>query len=224
MNPIYTPLIGRIGNQLFQYAKARAIAERDGRPLTTPPWVGEAIFDLPCVSRNLPDAETIEGYGQNQDSLIYTRAQVKQWFKLKLPVEQALESVPLSPIIAHRRVGDYARLGYVVVSEQSYRDAWHKFEFEPTPLEFVTEENPMRVSGLPDWLPDFYRMMRSKVLFRGNSSFSWWAATLSEARIFSPIITGKEGGREQHCEFVSGNWPKFADLPNITDLHLKEGK
>ncbi len=166
----------------------------------------------------------MHGYGQDQDSLIYTRRQVKEWFKLKPEIKDRLEAIKFlesDPIIAHRRVGDYEKLGYVVVSEKSYRDAYHQFEFEPTPLVFVTEENPTLVSGLPDFLPDFWRMMQAKVLFRGNSSFSWWAATLSDARVFSPVIDGLPGG-EQDCEFVEGNWPKFANLSFLTDLHLKE--
>ncbi len=37
---------GRLGNQLFQYAFARLMAEHHGAVLQTPPWIGRQIFGL----------------------------------------------------------------------------------------------------------------------------------------------------------------------------------
>ncbi|OLE10685.1 MAG: hypothetical protein AUG89_11520 [Acidobacteria bacterium 13_1_20CM_4_56_7] len=104
MTAFYTPLIGRFGNQCFQYAEARGLAESTNTPICTPPWVGEEIFDLPSVERSSDDMITVGGYGQNQDALRYTRAQVKQWFRFKPAIEKALSAIPLDPILAHRRV------------------------------------------------------------------------------------------------------------------------
>lgn len=217
---IYTPLIGRFGNQMFQYAHARALAEQTGAQLCTPKWVGEEIFDLPEVGR-CTDNE-IGGYHQDQASLIYTRKQVKEWFLLNPKFCDPLHSFPRLKIAAHLRRGDYEQLGYVLVSEKSYSDPMSKLFPDWRFIEFVTDRMPLIVKGVPDFLPDFYRLLNAEYLLRGNSSFSWWAGTLSSGRVFAPIIDGKEGGKVQDCEFVEGNWPKLANLPDCTDLHLPE--
>lgn len=220
MPSIYTPLIGRFGNQMFQYAYGRARAEREGVELCTPPWVGEEIFEIPVANR-CTDNE-FGGYHQDQASLIYTRSQVKQWFLLKPKFCDRLHTFKIPRISAHYRRGDYERLGYVVVSEESYYKSLFKIADKEGVVEIISEESPTLVNGTPDFLPDFYKLWQSPMLFRANSSFSWWAGTLSNGRVFAPIIDGKEGGKVQDCEFVEGNWPKLANLPDCTDLHLPE--
>lgn len=205
---VFTPLIGRLGNKLFQYCYARAYAEKLGAKLVTPPWEGEELFDIPISNADSGDT-VLTGYHQDQDSLIYTRSQVKEWLKFKKPI------VPIHAILCHRRVGDYAAAGYVVVSEKSYYDAMRKFYLYNFPHEFVTEENSTQGP-----LEDFKRLASCSVLFRGNSSFSWWAATLGNGLVYSPVIEGLKGGKEQDCEFVEGNWPRLANLAFTTDLHL----
>ncbi len=204
---VYTPLIGRLGNKLFQYAHARAYCEAGGHQLVTPDWEGRSLFNLSDAiggSGNI----TLGGYRQDQASLIYTRAQVKQWMAFREPLTESTE------ILCHRRVGDYFGAGYVVVSAISYIKAAVRFGFDPGNIEFVTEE------AAQDYLNDFRRLAAAPILFRGNSSFSWWAATLGNGRVFSPVIEGLCGGREQDCEFVEGNWPRLANLELVTDLYL----
>lgn len=229
MNTVHAQLIGRFGNQLFQYAMARALAEERGYNFSCPKWIGDQLFDLnePATASRADSAPAgsivIRDYCQRQECLIYTREQVKRWFTLKPTIKAMLDSLGMwANVVAHRRVGDYAALGYVVVSMQSYIDAMEKFNCYGA--FFVTEESPSHPSAFPDmpFLPDFYRLMSAKVIFRGNSSFSWWSATLSDAQIYSPVIEGLEGGKEQDCRFVLGNWPRLANLPYISDLHLPE--
>lgn len=214
---------------MFQYAYARAYSEHVGLPLSTPPWIGESIFQLPPLlwwtDKGVePSPESIlNGYFQDQASLIYTRAQVKEWFKFRPEIEHALSVLPREPLLAHRRIGDYAAAGYVVVSTASYLEACEEFGLDQSQLRFVTEENPTEI-GLPpemSFLPDFYRMMKCHTLLRGNSTFSWWSATLGDCRVFSPIIEGVKGGCEQDVKFTSGNWPRFCNLEFVTNLHLQ---
>jgi hypothetical protein len=209
---VHTNLIGRLGNQLFQYSHARAYAEREGATLATPPWIGEQIFQIPEADRSPKGDVNLRGYFQDQESLIYTRKQVKEWFRLKPEVEASIPKASSNCVTAHRRVGDYAKLGYVVVSEKSYEDALKKFDLGSC-ISYVTEE-----SG-NDFLQDFYRLMTAPILLRGNSTFSFWAATLGNGRVFSPVIDSLPGG-EQDCDFVEGNHPKFCSLSFVTDLHL----
>lgn len=237
-------LLGRFGNTLFQFCFARAYAEQHGHDLRMGDWIGRKIFNLPDyppiqeryaeqiseLSLKPEHADTSfewKGYAQHQDCLIYTRERVREWLQFKPQTLELLEAccIPVGGTVAHRRVGDLIGYGYVQISKQSYLDAADERGFNPFLLEFVTEENPItckRLKGDVDFLPDFYRMMKATTLFRGNSCFSWFAATLGDAQVFSPNIEGLEGGREHDVKFSPGNHHRFANLEFVTDLHLKD--
>jgi FkbM family methyltransferase len=225
MKTLFAPLIGRFGNQAMVYCHARKRAELEGATLCTPPWVGERIFDIPEACRD-QSGEHIGGYRQRQEDLIYSRREVLQWLRLRPEIQAKLDTfVPQGEIVAHVRRGDYADLQYPLVSKRSYYRAADQFGFGSSPyyFAFVTEEEPLThpdFTGDLAFLPDFYRMMRAKVLLRGNSSFSWFAGTLGEARVFSPCIKDKPGGVESDCEFSEGNHERLCNLPGFTDLHL----
>lgn len=224
MKPIVPNLIGRFGNQLFIYAHARALAEQQNREFRCAPWIGQKIFELDDKPLEPgQDHELIGGYCQNQQSLIYTKRDCQRWFRFKQSIHDVLNRWTQNATLAHIRRGDYFNLGYVVVSKDSYIKAASKFN--ELPPVFFTEECPMHSDAFEypevSFGTDFYAMSHCKVLFRGNSSFSWWAGTIGTAKVYSPVIDGLEGGKEHDCEFVEGNWPKLANLPDITDLHLQ---
>lgn len=216
-------LIGRFGNQLFQAAYARAYAEQCGLELRTNAWPGQQIFEgvnegpLCDEGERLPD-----DYRQRQSDLIYTRADCRRWFKIKQEwLDWFLRKRYWAQIVAHRRIGDYAACGYVVVSASSYYQMHQRLGYGT--LVFACEENAATSpEGAPPFLCDFMRLVYAPVILRGNSSFSWWAATLSNAEVWSPRIDGLEGGREQDCAFEKGNHCRFSDLEFTTDLHLPE--
>ena len=65
-----------------------------------------------------------------------------------------------------------------------------------------------------DFLPDFLLIFFANTILRGNSSFSWWASYLSNAKIYSPLIkikpdSLKNNYYEMNCDFVEGNYPHF---------------
>jgi len=211
---------------MFQYAYARAYAEGRDMDLTTSDWIGQQIFDIPVHhevrTRNCEVLPT--EYHQDQASLIYTRKQVKEWFRFKPWIFERMSGRPNLDTVAHLRRGDYKDLGYVVVSKESYlRDFTDRGFAQARTLCFLSEEEPYFPNPFPSdvsFVADFYVMVNATILYRANSSFSWWAATLSSAKVYSPVIEGLEGGREQDCKFIEGNWPRFANLPFVTDLHL----
>src|SRR4030095_4656590 len=215
-NACMTTMIGRFGNQLFQYAYARAYADQHNLELRTPVWDGEKLFSgVPTANRPDGSEQVLGGYGQRQVDLIYTRTQVKQWFTWKPYSRQRRQtSVYIVPVAAHLRRGDYPGYGYPLVSQHSYEKACLDFDLG-APF-FVFEEG-----GNP-WLHDFYQLQQARILLRANSSFSWWAGTLGNGDIYSPIIDGLEGGKEHDCQFVAGNWPRLHTLDITTDLHLSE--
>ena len=235
------PLTGRLGNLMFEYSYLRAYAEQNGYEVSLPPWIGERVFagvpEAVRPNKYKPDLDLGEDLHQRQSSLIYTRKQVKEWFAFKPEVLERLQPAkcPKNTIIFNRREGsDYIGAGMVCISKDSYFDAVPD-EVKNFGYLWETDTNPNRLDSFTgdSWasglgtteicLPSFYRLMTAPVLFRANSTFSWWSATLSDGRIFSPVIEGMKGGvPNQHCDnFVEGNWPRMSLREGFTDLHLR---
>lgn len=178
----------------------------------------------------------IRGYAQNPHAMIYTKEWAREVLKLKIPPEvvfsdpgpergvAVIQTVSNDKVVAHHRAGDYYGYGYPVVSLLSIgaeaERIWPKAH-----LSVLSEEHPTPHGRLPShlsFLPDFYRMVMAPCLMRANSTFSWVAALLNRSgRVFSPVIDGKEGGREHYCTFVEGNWPRLSNLEGCGELRLK---
>lgn len=241
---------GRFGNQMFQYALARAYAEAHHCDLQTPSWVGQKIFkiDDPPISRQLPlynhmsvppngqvDVDLF-GYFQNVQCLnLMSRSWLKRVFDFREEWKEKLPKEPSYYIAAHLRRGDYlskfSRV-YCIVSKQSYYAACNKFGFDKSKIVWVSEENPKCSQAVQDpsfsFLTDFMTLVNSDVLLRSNSTFAWWAGVLGNGKVYSPLVENRVG--HQTVEFVEGNWPRLLDQRNsteinnvISDLHLREG-
>lgn len=234
--------IGRFGNQCFSYAHARALCEKNGWELRCAMWPGKFLFE-DC---NDPEPDGTEehvhqGYCQKQKDLIYKRSDCLRWFKLDQDVKAALAPFKADyKIVAHNRVGDYGNLGFVLVNPMSVvrtidelrRGAARKWKADVhtcLQADILTEENPRTSRMMPDWcsfMPDFYSLMTAHIVIRGNSTFSWWAATLNEEAsiILSPYIKGLKGGHTTHdVPYVLGNWPMMSETAETgEDLHLPE--
>lgn len=240
---------GRFGNAMFQYAFARAYAEKYNAVLQTPEWIGQKIFNIsdpPIQNHNLPQTTCdvvpwgqtnidLLGYFQHKMFLdIMTRSWLKKVFTIQDRWLKHFEKPMNYYIGAHVRKGDYGGLTsiFAIIKEISYINACDKFGLDSQKLIWVTEENPtcnkiMEDEGIP-FLYDFLTLMHANVILRGNSTFSWWAATLSDAKIYSPNVGDNRG--ECEVDFIEGNWPKIANFkkwqphcPQIhDDLHLRE--
>lgn len=233
MKTIALSKLGGLGNNLFRYAFARALAEQNGHELRCQEWPGEKIFTLDGAVHARPTGTedlVIDGYRQTQADLIYTRADCRRWFDLKPYWKEKLRmsGFGFQPIpLGHVRRGDYVGSSYPLISKKA---VWQAMLTSGIDMEdgwtSVSDEKPAISEDFPgdfSFLPDFYRMMSARTLFRGNSSFSYWASVLGHGRVFSPIITGLAGGVEHdNVPYVEGNWPALAELPCVTDLHLKE--
>lgn len=231
-------MTGRFGNLLFQYCWARAWCEQNGYKLCLHPWIGEKIFQIPLAARPPANIKLAEDTHQRQESLIYTRRQVREWLRLKPEVQDKLAPVLQNrkPVLIDLRQGDdYLGAGLVSLGSACYYDAVQKAGYSLDDCDVERDTEPTRLpefqgdvtaSGFnTTWvsLPAFYRMMTAQVHFRANSTFSFWAATLGNARVYSPVIRGVRGGvPNAYAEFVEGNWPVCADTGVNTDLHLPD--
>ncbi len=239
-------LQGRFGNQVCQYLWARAVAEYYNYDLVCAEWIGEKIFRLPPVQRDATIQESMDNlneltiehrlrqgwdvgfmsYGQmpvkHNFHMPYTVRQAREWLRFQSNVEDARSDYE-TPVVLHRRVGDYIGYGYPVVSESSYARTCMLFQINIGAAQWVTEETAWHDTRFQQWapfLPDFLRLCWSRVLLRGNSTFSFVAGLLSNGIVLSPVIDGKEGGKEHDCQFVVGNHPRLANLDFTQDMHV----
>lgn len=239
MPTAYLPIIGRLGNILFQVAHGLAWCEQNGYTLAMHPWVGDRIFTLPQIAdaRAIkPDLVWGERLLQEQEDIIYTRKQVREWFTFKPQVLQRLSAIrPVDLLFDVRHGQDILDAGLVHLSIESYARAahdrgypvneayWEIYPDNPTRLPSFDGDDTSCGLGVSEVsIPAFYRLMTAKVHFRAPSTFSWWAATLGNATVYSPVIRNICGGvTNQHCgEWVHGNWPAAA--ASHSDWHIKE--
>lgn len=236
MSAISVNFMGRFGNQMFQYAAARAYAEAHGATLHTQPWVGQEIFQLsdkpymklPMAGFDeLPSGKvnvTLHGYFIHSDAAkMFSTQKLRQWFKLQPRWYNLVKQVDVA---AHLRYGDYIDLAtiYCLIPKESYVKACQKFGLDDKQITWVSEENTnsVKIDGKLSFLPDFLTLMTAKTLFRANSSFSWWAAALNNGNVYSPVVEARAGWND--VDFVQGNWPRIADSSRcncrIDDLHV----
>lgn len=231
---------GRFGNQLFQYAAARGYARKIGARLETPPWVGEYLFKginaarITSVMPTLPldtipqNGETninLHGYFQHSQAFeLYTLADLVEWFTFKDHVKEHLARYEGVGVVAHLRRGDYLHYpdAFCTIHKSAYETAIAENGYDVSKVEWVCEENPRDVGLLNiPWLADFAVLLNAQVLFRSNSTFSWWAALLwNHYKVYSPVVEGKFG-QWSDVKFIEGNWPRCTDQPSVHNYHIK---
>lgn len=238
-------LIGGFGNQLHQYAAARKYAELVGARLEIPAGSQiQTVFGLedPSWSRDLPEVNdgaagsgpTVEwgqvdvrlgGYFQTQEWVgRLSRRELKQWLVVrKTLVEQIEIPTKTDYVAAHLRRGDYVNHPlYCTVSKASYVAAADKLGLRID--EWAVQEQPRRAPAGLEFLGDWLMLARAGVLFRANSTFSWWAGALGDGDVHAPVVEDRVG--EHDVAFARGNWPRCADVNRVgvrvDDLHLSE--
>lgn len=225
--------LGRFGNQLFQYAFAQAYALKYNAILETPKWVGQELFginDKP-ISKKLPKTQMditpwgevnidLFGHFQNQQCFDLYKNNIKETFKFNQSILSQFSGLRCE-IAAHLRRGDYLKYKdvYCTVTDMSYIRACDIYWLDKNKITWLSEDHK-RNTKLPQYIDDFLVMMYTNVLLRSNSTYSWWAGTLGNARVFSPLVDNLTGLKS--VEFVPGNHPKFMDPinnPNYPTIH-----
>jgi len=245
---------GRFGNQLLLYSTAKGYCQTYGYTLEIPEhWMGRKIFkniNDNTIKEELPDNSRTRNRCQNgefniklkkswslcQDSISYfTKREIKHWLELK--DEYKIEADKTKSIVAHLRRGDYLHQKHLShfasISKRCYKKAIEQFGYRYEDVHFIQE--PYYSPGHFKWinrdelsfLHDFQTIQNADVIFRANSTFSWCAAALSNARIFSPLV-GNTVGWQDNIQFAEGNYPSIVHKDNhnhkqwFTDMHLYE--
>ncbi len=212
-----TPFLrGRLGNQMFQYAITRIIAEKNNYNFYLPKEKngnGQNIseyFDLDTgvIDGNIlrryeenPDQNydpnlfsildftLISGFFQTEKYFLGYEEKLKQWFNVKKTnkVEEILNKYPIDEYCyIHFRGGDYKDMPNWSLPKKYYDDAMKEIDGN---LKFLVITDDIEYARQfftdidiisNDMMVDFALLYYSKFCIIPNSSFSWWAAWLSD--------------------------------------------
>lgn len=213
---------GRWGNQLFQYAFARGYAERLGAVLEVPgDWVGRELLEVGegPIRGVLPEYSGAEekrdvdlvGFFQAPWCLrTYSREKARRWLRIKPELVRAYRCN--RGVVAHLRRGDFVKEDMPVVKIGSYLRCLGELGIGFEEVFWVEEGGHRGPSWRTGFLGDFLMMMKAEVLLRANSSFSWWAATLGEAQVYSPKVGVGDTGWVD-ATFVNDNGSRIGNFP-----------
>lgn len=186
--------LGRLGNQLFQYAFVRTTARRLGVPFYCPPWQGDEIFALDDAAErtqapgpsqqkyqepyantgfNPPAVQIIDGsevQGYFQTPRYFNAEAVRTWFRFR---PSAVEAVArkYADIDFSDSVGLHLRLGDFITT-------FSEFFYVPTPAYYrqALKRLPRRkhVIVFSDDIPAARRMLKdlgpATIFIEGNSA------------------------------------------------------
>lgn len=200
---------GRLGNQMFQYAVVRSIAEKNGYDFhfDSRQWLGHNLFDINLGSAraeickyefregdcydpeiwNIKDETRLVGYFQGDK--YFDHDKVRVWFMPKI-------DVPCNPTICyiHFRGEDYNVMPWSMyqLPISYYNEAKERMLQIQPDLRFVvvTDDKAEAQKRFPqdeiisDTMErDFVLLYSAKYVIICNSTFSWWASWLNPNNI-----------------------------------------
>lgn len=208
--------LGKFGNSLTQYCFAKSYAEITNSTLEIPKnWIGRKIFKIAekekAISKTLPtitednlvlfsnvrNMEDVDLYGFFQQPVFYnliSLSKCREWLQIQDKwIDKFLKIKPYY-IACHLRRGDFVTLhhSYPVIQEIAYLFAVIRYKYQTKDILWFSEDiayKDKECSALGiDFLPDFMHLINSDVLFRGPSTFGFWAGIIGNHTVYSPEI------------------------------------
>lgn len=220
---------GGFGNQLFQFLFSKFYADKYNAVLEIPEdWIGRKIFqdmNYQVISKKLKQTKIdlipfgevnidLKGYFQFSEAIdLFSTSKIRNLLKFKKDIVKKYSSPYKKEYVAvHIRRGDYVEKYshmFCNISNDSYKKALDKFNTELYPVRFCMSNLVKRDdSNVDSFLYDFFIMMQATILFRSNSTFSFWAGVLgNQNKVYSPVVEDLTGWNT--VEFVEGNYPKL---------------
>lgn len=256
--------MGRLGNQMFQYASLRGIASNNGYEICIPPpkmqideWRDHALFhtfemnnlnslnlqyidgDRPVVQvdfafdeevyNNCPDWITLFGFFQSEKYFKDIRQDLLKDFTFKSnymdPAKEYFKNLD-NPISLHIRRTDYiTNPNHTALDISYYKKALKKFDSDRQVLIFSDDpewcmsrkmfsDDRFLVSETKNAQVDMAMMSLCKDHIIANSSFSWWAAWLSDAnKVIAPKdedwFKGSNNAHLDTSDIIPDSWEKI---------------
>ncbi|MEO5903789.1 MAG: alpha-1,2-fucosyltransferase [Gemmatimonadaceae bacterium] len=231
---------GRLGNRLFQYSFGRILAEELGYVLKAEPIevfsgtsdaiagemfeeplvqiLDKEIVDLPSMLADMsPRKIWIRAYLQRAEYYAPYRDRVRTWLRLPTAPDRPGDD----DLVLSIRLGDFVWLGRVLTPDYYFDIArrhgrgrvWIVTDDPEDPyLEQFAALQPTYFTAEPFEQFNFLRAARHLVLCA--STFTWWAAFLSDAeQVYFPIL-------DRPCHWWASSGPSPTDLrvsaPNYT--------
>jgi hypothetical protein len=146
---------------------------------------------------NVSDFTYLSGFFQTEKYFLGYEAKIKDWFRVNKTdeVENILNKYPVDEYCyIHFRGGDYKDITDWLLPKKYYQDAMNemgnglKFLVITDDIEFASQFfNQIEIIS-NDMMVDFSLLYHSKFCIIPNSSFSWWAAWLSDKeKIIAPL-------------------------------------
>ena len=156
------------------------------------------IFDMKKIYNHLGKI-VVSGYSQRYEHYSHNKENIKKWLTIE---DEKLYEVPdPDDIVVNIRLGDYVNLGWDLPFEY-YEEMLKKEEYKNAYIICDQPQNPKLNKlismgcaikdnnnyGNKKYIADFVFVKNSKKLIIANSTFSWWAAFLSDAKVYYPCI------------------------------------
>jgi hypothetical protein len=200
-----------LGNTLFMIAGVIGIATKNGYDFGFASWRNQEFFvnPLPGVSRikfgtfrmpvnykgfdigfvsfDVPDDCAVHGYLGSEKYFVHCRDLIRYYFMMKDLIIPFRDSI----LIHHRY---YPQMGFTKLNYDNYYGKALK-QLPDRRIIVVTNdvENARKairidceyINNSP--IIDFYLLTKADYLIMGNSTFSWWGAWLSNAKVVAPL-------------------------------------
>jgi hypothetical protein len=220
-----------LGNTLFMIAGVIGIATKNGYDYGFPDWINQEYFvnplpklngmsfkpfrmhpnyngcDVGFISFKVPDNVVVQGYLGSYEYFRHCEILLRHYFEMK-PLCMPLKD----SILIHYR--DYDKNpGFLALDHSYYKRALEHFPDREIIVVTDNIEAAKKVIQLEcryinqSPILDFYLLAHTDYLIMSNSTFSWWAAWMSEARTVAPR------------EWFAGEWK---NCPFNKDWHLKD--
>jgi hypothetical protein len=202
-----------LGNVLFTIAGIIGVATKNGYAYGFPAWPNQEYFknSLPLLAENvpftdfqnpinykgydigfrgfdIPDNSRVNGYFGSEKYFTHCKDLIRKQFEMKVlcrPYENAI-------MVHYRNYNPERDIAWADLGRDYYLEAIKQFPKKKVVVVTDNIEKAKQQLDIPATyisnppIIDFYLLTKAKYLVMANSTFSWWGAWLSQAKVVAP--------------------------------------